>query len=450
MSKKIKNLDLLKIIDSGVGHIDLEKYDKSIESYKEIKAKEPGPSQYYLSALNLFLSGKYNEIKAIFTERPDYIDSLETKGLWILTQFLLKDEIKYESLFPLEPPIGFRDAVIKKVVEVYSNIYLNLDLKDRDEILHLNLYELKEVLPEIIIHYSDFILQNYLKEKYEQAFLIINDKSLFEKLETDNLKAQRHRLLSLYKRLHNHEKEAEEELDKYREAFSYGSEGFVINPISNKIGFKDKDALENWTTVLDECSEIQNRIIMNLGIHEDTCGYFECSDCCEKTFPSMSLTEYLHLKKWLEKNNYDMEALKERAEKIQSDYAEKFGGRLEVVDKKLAQNNLRGSENPNDFKFSCPFLVDKRCTCHPARPLMCRGFGLSTDNGMSVKACNYYYEQLKHNGGEQKDRDIYDLRQAKALVKASDEYITKNKAGEAKQLKGTLVAWFTETPEFLD
>ncbi|MDD9898198.1 MAG: YkgJ family cysteine cluster protein, partial [Candidatus Melainabacteria bacterium] len=165
-----------------------------------------------------------------------------------------------------------------------------------------------------------------------------------------------------------------------------------------------------------------------------TCDYYKCSDCCSHTFPSMTASEWQYLETWMQQNDYPRQEAVERAQAIQAELKQK----LEVVDKSDPAYSHRGSENPERHKFTCPFLLDNKCSVYHARPLLCRGFGLSTDNNLSLKTCKYYQNQYRHNASPENERYSYDLRNAQMLAASSDRY-----HNEGKHLIGTIVAWLS-------
>ena len=148
----------------------------------------------------------------------------------------------------------------------------------------------------------------------------------------------------------------------------------------------------------------------------------------------MTASEWQYLETWMQQNDYPRQEAVERAQAIQAELKQK----LEVVDKSDPAYSHRGSENPERHKFTCPFLLDNKCSVYHARPLLCRGFGLSTDNNLSLKTCKYYQNQYRHNASPENERYSYDLRNAQMLAASSDRY-----HNEGKHLIGTIVAWLS-------
>jgi Fe-S-cluster containining protein len=319
---------------------------------------------------------------------------------------------------------------------------------------------LEEFLPDISLRFVEFVLRHHIANKYTEVWEILSPyaeiseasilhsptKAQNRDVSHDSAKnLEAIRLLAIYKRLQADIVGAERYSYLYYKYFKPDIEKRAqLVTHANATGYPASELLKNWSAVLEECDTIQAEIFKQAGLENSTCEYFECSDCCKHTFPVMSYTEFVYLRDWLRKNNYPIAELEKRCSEIQNQYEEQYGSRLTVLDKNLPENNIRGIENPHNFKYSCPFLsANGRCSCYAARPLLCRGFGLSTDNGISTKSCQYYIEQYQHGASAEGDRDVYDLRQVQTLARASDRYLTKKENNAEKVLSGTIVAWFS-------
>ena len=155
----------------------------------------------------------------------------------------------------------------------------------------------------------------------------------------------------------------------------------------------------------------------------------------------MSLTEYKFLLNWIKENNYPIAGVIEKAKGIQEEHKKLFGEVMPIIDTTISENKEKGLENPFNYKYSCPFLVEGRCSIYHARPLLCRGFGLSSDDAVAVKTCNFYLSQYTHNCSRDNDRYVYDLRPVQAMAKASDRKLSQELSSTEQELKGTIVAW---------
>ena len=109
---------------------------------------------------------------------------------------------------------------------------------------------------------------------------------------------------------------------------------------------------------------------------------------------------------------------------------------MKIIDKSLEENRVKGKENPHSFKYSCPFLDEGRCSIYKARPLLCRGFGLSSDDNLSVKTCNFYLGQYTHNCSRDNERYVYDLRPVQLMATDSDRFLSKSLNLDKKGIEG--------------
>lgn len=433
--KVLKSLESLNIKSSGLENFDSAEFKKELGQYhnEPEKTRDERCSKYLI----VFNDADFKELLEAFNSRPDYINTPEIKSLWLLTMMALGEPINKKTIFPFKSGEELSNNFAKNLVEIYSEVY-----QSSKEASKINLYTLLEFLPELVIYFSDFILENKIENHYPELLKYISDTKVFKQFSDKQMQAQQHRLQALYHRRLGEDDKAETATNKYRKSFKPPEDTSIkTQNYPNQIELSSDQTLNKWDSILQECDAIQKEIIEIVGLHPDTCGYFECSDCCKMTFPTMSLTEFRFLKQWLEANNYDIDNLKQKAELIQKEHQKLYGSRLGILDKSKPENQIRGIENPEGFKYCCPFLDDNgRCSCYGARPIMCRGFGLSSDDGKSVKTCNYYLGQYQNNCSHENERKVYDMRKAQELATESDKHLNKNE----KNYNGTIVAWFTQ------
>lgn len=454
----MESLDLIKAESSGCQSFDRDKfkdyYQICLEEEKKYKHRY---SETFRKFLLLFILEKFSDFKAQINERPDLLAEKEIKALYTYVLLIREEELAANHfLSNFSSPYARRrlsQGISRAMIEILSMLQ-NLLFSDKiqEKLQGLNLFSLKEKIPDIVFYYGDYILRNSLSEKYPDLedellnFTFIDICDGVEEIEA-RLSAERVRLLAfLYRRTGDSER-AEKYMLEYRGKIPQDIQSTLspeIRTIENRRVFPANKILDNWADILQDCDEAQQEVLKLTGIYQDTCSYYKCDDCCNYTSPHMSLTEYRFLLKWAEENNYSLDIVREKARKIQAEHQQLFGEKLKIIDTKAKENQEKGSENPFNFKYSCPFLIDGRCSIYHARPLLCRGFGLSSDDALAIKTCNFYSNQYIHNCSRDNERYVYDMRPVQAMAKASDRFITKQESSNEQQLKGTIVAWLSE------
>lgn len=413
---QLESLELLNSMDSGYEQINYE-----LASEKN-----------YFRFLVLLVNGKYEELDQVLLENLHLIDSAKTKALFLLNLILNKHKITKMHISIREPRPEFVDDVSYELISLYQNI------KSLFEFPEIDFYENLDVLPNLAIYYSDYLLTHPSSYDAAQLKEIINNDENFIKLVDDNLRAQQYRLLALYYRRQGKQAKAEAELVKYRKSFRPGS-NYKLEKIPSTRAYPSAQVLEHLDEIYKEVAEIQEEVLVRSGIYQDTCFYYKCSDCCKKDFPTVSLTEFLYIKNNLSEEELDK--FKAKAQTIQEQHIQQFGEPMKIVDQTTS-----AKENPNDFKFACPFLDEQdSCQIHGLRPLACRSFGLATINNKDVQACKLYLKQYQANSNHRGERYVYDSRETTAMIGGSNTRLAQEHGfKEMKQPVGTLVAWLSQ------
>ena len=454
------SLDCLKIENSGCADFNRDEfndyYSVCLEEEKKYRHRY---SKNFRKFMKLLIFEEFLEFENQILERPENLAEKEIKILWTYMYILQGKVLQANHFIP-----NFVDAHTRKrlsqslakiLVEFFHVLKVNITFSEQTQktLDNFEFYSLKNILPDITFYYSQYILEFRIKEKYQQlADELLNFKFIDFCNGVENIEqrqeAERVRLLAFYYRVTGDKEKSEEYMMRYRKIMPADISIDLspeMRPKANPSYFPAAETLSNWGQVLDEVVSTQKEVLETTGLHEDTCAYFNCSDCCNYTSPHMSLTEYLYLKDWAEKNDYPLEEVRERARQIQNEHKAKFGDELKIIDKSFIENRKKGVENPHGFKYSCPFLIDKRCSIYEARPLLCRGFGLSSDDNLAVKTCNFYLGQYTHNCSRDNERYVYDLRPVQQMATESDRYLAKSKNLDKKELKGTIVAWLSQS-----
>ncbi len=436
----MRSLDSINPRESGLNSFDKNEFSRKLKDYNE-QHKNPSYPENYLKVLGLFLLGQSSTLENLFSEDPSLVSSYQIKAIRILNLIQSSKPVKSQDIFPfISQELNIRKKISKKISAHIIDLYNAISKNISSLVLNSDLWALKEVLPEIVFYYGKYILENKISSEYKRLEEELKQPLTLTENDELNLenKLEQVYLQTFYYRTIGDAAKAEEALLLYRDLYKPVERPAQVQSQANTQFYPPDQVLNNWDKILAEADAIQKEVERQAGLLNSTCDYFKCSDCCSNTFPVMTLTEFKFLEKWMKENNYPLEKIQERSELIQKDYEKKYGTRLKVLNKALDENNFRGSENPHNYKFSCPFLEDQKCTIYEARPLICRGFGLSTDNNISVKTCKYYLAQYRHNSSPDNERYAYDLRTAEMLAASSDRHINGG-----KHLKGTIVAWFS-------
>ncbi|MBT6842668.1 MAG: hypothetical protein HOA17_02585 [Candidatus Melainabacteria bacterium] len=465
-NNKLESLELLESTDSG---------------YPELE-QDYNSNKNYFGFLVLLVNGQYQKLNDLLMENPHQVDTVKCKALFLLHLILNKQKI-----VPMH--ISIRKARPELIDDVsYEMIELYKDLRSLIEFPEINFYQQIEVLPNLVIYFSDYLLNEVsLRAEHSEAWqsrleeMIFTDEN-FVKLVDDNLRAQQYRLRAQYYRRLDQMDKAEAELVKYRKNFN-PSPDYKLNKLATTKAFPSAAVLDNLATIYQEAVEVQEEVLLRSGIYQDTCFYYQCSDCCKKDFPSVSLTEFLFIKNSLSDDEFAR--FKARAQKIQEAHIKEHGEPLKIVDQISS-----AKENPHEFKFTCPFLGEKSlpeklpdarlatkglaeltepsmmtaleernaadgtlrvgsndsCEIHALRPLACRSFGLATINNKDVQACKLYLKQYQANSSHRGERPVYDSRETTAMIGGSNTRLAQEHGfKEMKQPVGTLVAWLTNS-----
>jgi Fe-S-cluster containining protein len=432
LTQKIKSLETFNPRESGLKGFDRNRFKQELAALIEAKPLNIMDNNF-IKYFALVAMQKFQELLDDCYEDPSRIGSIEVKSLFCLSKLALQQNIKDTDVLGFSARQNqirrkLSHKIARKIVEL-NNLFQE-NIKDFPK---LDLLLLKNALPEIIFHNTINEIK-HLRSSSETLMEIEEyPKLIVTSLNPDlQLEAEYHFMKTLFYRYHHEAELAEKHLNLYHESRDFQEEHNVDLKLNGIETFYPAiDILKNYQKILEQIDQTISQIELRAGLAKNTCEYYSCSDCCKYSYPAMGQTEFLYLKNFLESSGYDMQALKSRSEAVQQQHEELYGTRLT-----LEKENY----NPKDFKFTCPFLVDNRCSCHEARPLICRGFGLASSNGVSIKSCKYYLGQYQHNSSPFGDREVLDLGQIRSLIDSSDAYL----AEENSPKFGTIVAWFSE------
>ncbi len=411
----------------------------SNSGYDEIN-REALSEKNYLKFLHLFLTGNNSKLNNYLQENPQLLDSSKHKALFLLNLIVLEQKLLPMHISVREPNPQIVDELAYQLIELYKNLTSIFKFQEID------FYQYKDLLPTIVIYWSGVILRERSDRQdplLPKLFAEINNNNNFINLIDDNLRAQQYRLLALYYRRLGDNQQAEQQMIKYRENFSpVNGTNYKLNTIKPTKTYPAKQALEHLTEIYQEVTEIQEEVLNRSGVYEDTCFHYQCTDCCKKDFPVVSLTEFLYIKNNLSEE--ELEKFTKRAKAIQEKHIELYGEPLKVIDQTLGSS--KDKLNPHGMQFTCPFLSESdACEIHSLRPLACRAFGLSTIDDATVQACKFYLKQYQYNASNRNERDVYDSRPHTAMIGAANTVLAQEHGyKDMKQPVGSLVAWLTD------
>ena len=235
--------------------------------------------------------------------------------------------------------------------------------------------------------------QLYLAEVYIKESLLEKAKSVLNDCTDSDV----HRLNSWIYRLEGKDDLAETELLKYRQEWkAEGDSGFYCQMVNLKLPEKSPDNIEEIFKHLKDAykqtKEMIDQIELEYGLNTMTCIETGCQDCCKKTFPQLTYTEYLYMRDWLEKQPAEFKnKIVAESIKILDLYRSEFKKDPPFMVGEVIFNK----HYPIGFTFDCPYLGDNKCNIYEARPFGCRGYGYSSYDGITFKGCNYFYEQFR-------------------------------------------------------
>lgn len=389
--------------DSGLRNFDSTQFQANLKKIQKQNLNQENLEDFF----NLVRDKKFFELIDQLKQDPSLENSLEIRALKIISKMASKSPIQIED-FIANNLNNLRELIAYPLSKNILNFYKQLQ-ENTEDFPELDFWALRDIFVEIIFYY----LLDQLHKK---------EKNLLDKIEFyQNSSGDLYRSYYL-KFLHyriNQDLEAEEKFLKFYLANSQDRSIALVS-------LATKAEASNYQDFLNAVDEKLSEIELYAGLFNKTCEYFECNDCCKFSHPSMGFAEYLHLKKWLEDTAYDTEALKIRCEQIQEQS-------LRILSRRLVlKENLSEDQN---FKFTCPFLIDNQCSCYEARPLSCRGFGMMTENGTSIKSCNFYIAQYEHNSNPDGQWFVWNIENEQAKLASLNQ---------SSKFRGSIVAWFTQ------
>ena len=259
---------------------------------------------------------------------------------------------------------------------------------------------------------------------------------------------EKHRLISWIYRIEDKSELANKELAEYRSKLLFKkSKNRTIQYQLINIDLpeeipEDKDEI---LAVLEDgysqIKKIKGEIQLEYGINKDTCFEANCHECCTKTFPLVSFTEYLYMRKWLDGQDEQYKnKIYEESIKLVTLFKETYKKEPQFI---AVKDTLFQNSYPRDYSFTCPFLVENKCSVYPAQPFICRTFGYSSSNldGIRFRGCNYFSRQL-HSATELSNiRKIINENSCLNFVSELDKKLID------KHILASIPVWFSHSHE---
>ncbi len=192
--------------------------------------------------------------------------------------------------------------------------------------------------------------------------------------------------------------------------------------------------------IYEDARITKSKLATKYGINRDTCFENSCNECCSKTYPHISYTEYLLLRKWLDKQpeNIRKDILNKSTIIVES-FRTKYKKDPPFYNSKKASSSH--SFYPKDFTFDCPALTDQGCSVYEAQPFMCRVYGYSSSNKLQFQGCTFFHEQFKYASGLSGVRELIDVYSFVNFMGRTDEALLETK------VLAPIPVWFAQNHE---
>lgn len=322
--------------------------------------------------------------------------------------------------------------VAKQVAKIISSLLKNkkndIVLLIVDQFEKLDYYA---VLPFLQLYLADVFIRTNMLKNAKEILVGVNNPEV-------------HRLNAWIYRLEGEDKLAETELIEYRKNISLDSDvNYFFQTINLQLPSKSPEDTEEIFKYLNDSyrqtGDLIKQFDLEYGVNAMTCIEMGCQDCCKKTFPLVTYTEYLYMRKWLDKQEESFKReISESSKKIVDVYKERYKKEPPFI---IGEKFDLKKEYPYEFYFTCPFLGDNKCNVYEARPFTCRGYGYSSFTGITFKGCNYFFEQFKKGNMLDNIRKVIDARSFFNFTKLTDEKLI------GKKVRAPLPVWFVTSHE---
>lgn len=411
----------------GILNLNLSKYTDSIELLKNVTGtNETNFASKFYSSISYLLSGDKEQFLSTFNELISYpniskesVDEIITKSTGFFLAIFTTWNVLNESPFKINNLEKEKEASER----ITSKVIAKLLRSGRSELAN-----------EII---DKFIEQNYQKEfpslflHLAELFISENQLARAKELLGYCSQGEKHRLYSWIYRIEGNENKAEEELSEYRKTIDITSKPLVIYKVTplnlpKILPTSEKDILSCLNDIYKDLEDKKNKLALKYGINRNTCFESNCLECCTKTFPCISYTEYLYMRRWLDKQPEEIkEKILQQSLKIVENYKKEYKKEPPFLGIKDLDN--RYLYYPRGFSFECPALSETGCIAYEGQPFMCRVYGFGSSNKVQFQGCNYFQDQYLFATGLTLFREVIDILSFSKFAQATDASLIETK-----------------------
>ena len=407
----------------AVCYYNLLDYDTSLNYLEEVLREDKRNTKALLYlALNYLMQNKLKEFVLTYNK---IIPMVEVSYIAI---HFISSAISGNNLGKEEFP---NQKVVSKEVSAIIEKLLNIN---QSETAYFIISQFRKL--------NYYLMLPYLKLYLAELFIKRNELDSAKELLKDCNDSEVHRLYSWIYRLQGNDDIAEYELVEYRKGWLPEKEsGIHCQAIGLHLPQDVPQMIDDILKVVKDAYNETKRLIsqfdLEYALNAMTCVETGCQDCCTKTYPYVSYTEYLYLKDWLENNDPAVYTqVKQNSIKIVNLYKEKYKKDPPFLTEKTLNSK---KEYPSEFVFNCPCLGDNKCNVYEGRPFTCRTYSYATSEGTNYKGCNYFYEQLKGASKLSDLRKVVDMRSFFGFTTKADEKLI------GKGVKAPIPVWFSQS-----
>ena len=407
----------------GMAYHSLSELDTSSDHLQEVLSVEKGNAWalFYLALNNLMTSN----VKNFISTYEKIIPPSETSFTALFFIYSAIVDFKLDEIeFPDQKNISYEVSKILSKLLVYK----------QSDLIDFLIKKFKELNYHIILPYLFlYLAELFIKEnKFDEA------KKLLELSKNDEV----HRLYAWMYRLEGRGDLAEQELVKYRTNWKPNtSAGIICHAVSLNLPDKVPDNPEEIFNLISDAytqtKELIHSFDLEYGLDGMTCIETACQDCCTKTYPYISYTEYLYLKNWLDSQPKELrDQIRERSVQVVKTYKTRFGKEAPFMTGETIDAH---KEYPQDFTFDCPNLGNNKCNVYEARPFTCRVYSYASQNGARFKGCSYFFEQFKGATKLHDVRKVINMESFTEFVKLTDKELI------GKRVVAPIPVWFAQS-----